>query len=279
MSAITTSSVTLHTGWRHFQQTVRATARSTFMRSIAYLINVIRIPLAPFVLYAVAYLAYQAAGRQTADGVAISGFLLIGMFGQVMVTSAVWETGSSIETERWEGTIAALFLSPASRIAVIAGYGLGGLLFLVPSLLVVALLGVVTGATLDVASPLAATLSALLLLLSALALGFLLAAFFILSRRANLMANVIQHPLYLLGGFIVPRGEFPGWLHTLSQGLPIAHAVDAFRLSTLRGGSVSDVAPALFASAIASAACLSVGILGIRRVEHAAKRSGQLDLY
>jgi ABC-2 type transport system permease protein len=279
MSAHALSPVALARGWRHLLQTVAATARLSFLRSTAYLINIIRIPLAPLVLYAVAYLSYQAAGRDTVDGVAVSGFLLIGMFGQVMVMSAVWETGSAIENERWEGTIAALFLSPASRIAVIAGHGLGGLLFLVPSLLVVALLGVAIDAELNIASPLAASLSAFMLLVSALALGFLLAAFFVLSRRANLMANVIQHPLALLGGFIVPRTEFPGWLHTLSEAVPIAHAVDAFRLSTLSAGSLSDVAPALLGCALASAACLLAGILGLGRVEHAAKRSGQLDLY
>ncbi|HUG15410.1 MAG TPA: ABC transporter permease [Thermomicrobiales bacterium] len=269
----------LDTGWRHTHQTVLATARASLLRSTAYLINIVRIPLTPLVLYAVAHMSYQAAGRETVNGVDVAGFLLIGIFGQIMVMSAVWETGSTIEKERFEGTIAALFLSPASRIAVIAGHGLGGLVFLFPALAVVALLGVAIGADLNIGSPLAVALSAVMLLVSALALGFLLAAFFVLSRRANLMANVIQHPLALLGGFIVPRGEFPGWLHTLSQGLPIAHAVDAVRLSTLSAGSLKDVAPALLGCAVASAACLLLGVLGIRRVEHAAKRSGQLDLY
>lgn len=254
-------------------------ARASLFRSMAYLINVVRIPLAPLVMYAVAYLSYQAAGRQVVDGVNAAGFLLIGMLGWVMTMSAVWETGSAIEKERFEGTIAALFLSPASRVAVIAGHGLGGLVFLFPSLLVVALLGAAIGADLNVSSPLAVTLAALILLVAAIALGFLLAAFFVLSRRANLMANVIQHPLYVLGGLIVPREEFPSWLHSISNGVPLAHAVDALRHATLSGGSLSDIAPALSAATLTSLACFAFGILGLRRVEHAAKRSGQLDLY
>lgn len=279
MSVALDSRVSLDTGWRHVQQTVLSTARSSFLRSTAYLINIVRIPLTPLVLYAVAYLSYQAAGRQTVNSVDVAGFLLIGIFGQVMVMSAVWETGSTIEKERYEGTIAALFLSPANRLAVIAGHGLGGLVFLFPSLAVVALLGFAIDVDLNIGSPIAAAAAGFMLLMAALALGFLLAAFFVLTRRANLMANVIQHPLALLGGFIAPRDEFPGWLHALSQGVPLAHAVDAFRISTLSGGSLADIAPALLGCAVTSAACVLLGVLGIRRVEHAAKRSGQLDLY
>lgn len=279
MSHHPSSTVVLDTGWPHLWRTVGATARVSFLRGIAYIINVIRIPLLPFTYYAVAYLAYQAAGRQTIDGVSASGFLLIGIFGQIMVMSAVWETGSAIENERYEGTIAALFLSPANRIAVIAGHGLGGILFLVPALLVVAVLGLAIGADINIASPAAAVVAAMALLASSLSLGFLLAAFFVLSRRANLMANVIQHPLYLLGGLIVPRAEFPSWLHTASHGMPLAHAVDALRQSTLSGASLADIAPALLGTLLTSIVCLSLGIIGIRRVENAAKRSGQLDLY
>lgn len=125
----------------------------------------------------------------------------------------------------------------------------------------------------------AVILAALMLLVAALAMGFLLASFFVLTRRANLMANVIQHPLYLLGGFMIPRDELPGWLHAISQALPIAHATDAFRASMLASASVGDIAGALLASLATSAGFMLIGLLGLRRVEHAAKRAGQLDLF
>jgi ABC-2 type transport system permease protein len=263
----------------HLRTTVVRTAEVGFKRSAAYFINVLRMPLGPLAIYAVAYFAYQAAGRASVDGTSVSGFLLVGMFGHVTVTSAVWWGGSAIEQERFEGTIGALFLSPASRIAVVLGHGLAGFIFLIPSFVVVGLLGVATGARLNVESPGAVVVSALVLLIAALALGFLLSALFVLTRRANLMANVIQHPIYLLGGFVIPREELPRALRIISDTLPVAHAVDAFRASTLSAGSLSDIAPTLLAALATSAICAVIGALGMQRIEYAAKRSGQLELY
>lgn len=259
--------------------TLTTTTQTKTQRSLAYLINIIRIPLGPLAIFITSYLAYTIAGREVVGGVDIAGFLLIGMFGHITVTAAVWEGGSAIEEERYEGTIAALFLTPASRIAVLVGHGVSGLIFLLPSFVVVALIGVVVGADLEIRSWMAALLAGLTLIVACLALGFFLSAFFILTRRANLMANVIQHPIYLLSGTIIPRGELPGWLHPISDAIPVAHGIDALREATLSGGTLTAVAPELGAALLASTICASLGAFGIRRVEHAAKRSGQLDLF
>ncbi len=260
-------------------QTIAATSVVTFKRNNAYLINIIRIPLFPVGMFLTSFLAWRAAGVSTIDGVNIGGFLMAGMFGIICWTSAVWETGSAIEKERFEGTIAALYLTPASRIAVVAGHGLGGLAFLIPSFAMIALLGVLTGARLYIVSPVAVALAGSMMIVAALSMGFLLASFFILTRRANLMANVIQHPLYLLGGFIVPRDQLPAGLYTLSQLMPIAHAVDAFRTSMLASASLGDITSSLLATALTSGLFVLAGLFGIRKVEHAAKRAGQLDFF
>lgn len=268
-----------HGGPREWWQTVAATTTASFKRNNAYVINIIRIPVFPIGLFLTSYFAWQAAGAATIDGINVSGFLLAGMVGLICWSSSVWWTGSAIENERWEGTIAALFLTPASRVAVVVGHGLGGFLFLVPSFAMVALLGVLTGARFNVGSLFAVVASTVALLVSSLAMGFLLASFFILTRRANLMANIIQHPLYLLGGFMIPRDELPEALHVVSQAMPIAHAVDAFRASMLASASLGDVGDALIATALTATFFVLIGILGIRRVEHVAKRAGQLDLF
>ena len=264
---------------RQLWQTLTMTRRTKTKRSMAYLINVIRIPLGPLAIFITSYLAYAIAGREAVAGIDIAGFLLIGMLGHITVTAAVWEGGSAIEEERFEGTIAALFLTPASRIAVLAGHGLSGLVFLLPSFVVVALIGVVVGADLEVGSWLATLLAGVTLLVACLSLGFFLSAFFILTRRANLMANVIQHPIYLLSGTIIPRQELPGWLHPISDAIPVAHGIDALREATLTGGSLSAIGPALIVALVTSLVCAALGAFGIRKVEHAAKRSGQLDLF
>ena len=275
MSAIAQPSAGLADCW----QTIIATSVASYKRNTAYIINVIRIPIFPAGMFVTSYIAWTVAGVETIDGVNVSGFLLAGMVGLICWSSSVWWTGSAIENERYEGTIAALFLTPASRVAVVFGHGLGGLLYLIPSFAVIALLGVITGARLNVDSLVAVALSLLALVVSSLAMGFLLASIFILTRRANLMANIIQHPLYLVGGFMVPRDQLPNWLYGISQAMPIAHAVDAFRASMLASASLGDVRNALLATLLTSSIFVLIGILGIRKVEYVAKRSGQLDLF
>ena len=55
--------------------------------------------------------------------------------------------------------------------------------------------------------------------------------------------------------------------------------MDALRASALQGATLRDVGgPVALALAVATVYAL-IGALSLRRVEYAAKRSGQLDLY
>ncbi|RIK43427.1 MAG: hypothetical protein DCC58_09620 [Chloroflexi bacterium] len=275
----TTPSAALRTPLQRTGSTVYATMLATLKRKTAYLINVVRAPLLPAVLFVTMYVAYDAAGRTTAGGVDVAGFLLVGIIGLLSWEASVWASGHSLEDERWEGTIASLFLTPASRAGVIAGYGLAGIVLALPSAFVVGLLALATNAQFQVASPGAVALGLLALLFASLATGFALASLFLLTRRANLMANLIQHPAAFLCGFFVPRDDLPSWLQPLSAMLPVSHALDAFRLAMLTGADVATVLKPAGAALAAALAYAVVGTLGLRRIEYAAKRSGQLDLF
>jgi ABC-type multidrug transport system permease subunit len=277
MSAV--SSVTFHTGLARHWAAVFGTARRYAKGMNAYLIDVIRIPVWPLLLFATTLVTYHIAHRNTVDGVNVSSFLLIGMVGMITWSSTIWSSGYALEAERYEGTSAALFLSPVSRVGVIAGYGIGSFLWLLPSFIVVIVLGFATGARLDVGSPVAFAAAIFMLFAVSLATGFAFASLFVLSRRANVMANFLQAPIFLLAGFQVARTSLPGWLHPLSDAIPASHATDALRASALHGASFGGVAPMLAAAGVVSAVYLVVGLVSLRRVEYAARRSGHLDLY
>lgn len=61
-----------------FWTTLLVTTRMNLIQSSAYLINIIRMPLGPLVMFGVAWFAYGATGRESVGGVNIAGFLLIG---------------------------------------------------------------------------------------------------------------------------------------------------------------------------------------------------------
>ena len=261
----------------HFWAVLLGTAIAYVKRSNAYLIDIVRWPLFPLMLYATLQVAYAASGRAEVAGANVEGFLLVGIVGLLVWGATLWSGGYAIEWERSTGTIAALLLSPASRVAVVLGYGVGGLVWLLPGFAVVALLGLATGARFDVSDPLAPLAATAALAAGSLATGFALAGLFILSRRANLLANFLQTPIYLLAGFIVPREELPGWLRPVSDGVPVSHAVDALRASALRGAGVGEIGGEIGLALLTAAGFALVGVVGLRRVERVAKRGDQLE--
>ena len=275
----TSSTVVFHGPAGHLWATVGATAHAYVKRSHAYVIDIVRTPIFPLLYFVTWRVAYAVAGRGHVDGANASGFLLVGMFGLITWSSTIWSSGYAIEHERHEGTVGALFLSPASRAAVVVGYGLGSLVWLLPSFLVTIAIGLATGARLHVADPLALAGAAAALLVASLATGFAFAGLFVLSRRGNLLANFLQLPIYLLAGFLVPRSRLPDWLHPLSDAIPASHAMDALRASSLGGATLHGITGQLVLAFGTAALYALVGWISLRRVEYVAKRAGQLDLY
>lgn len=255
-----------------------ATARAQIDRTLAYTIEVVRWPLFPAIYYVILLITYRASGRESVAGVAPEGFLLVGTFGMVLWSSAVWTGGYAIEWERSEGTILSLFLTPASRTAVVIGYELGSLaIFVLPTIAVVTVLGIVAGAEVDIANPLAVATSALVLLGGTVAMGYVLAGAFVLTRRANMIANFIQSPIYLLSGMAVPVDDLPRALQWFAYVFPISAGMTALRDTLLAGAGFGDIAEPLTRFAVVSAGLFVLGRWLLGKVEHVAKRGDQLD--
>ncbi len=263
----------------HVRAVVLATARRYVATRYAYPIELLPWVTTALVSFITWSITYAASGRAEVGGTNAAAFLTIGMLGLGTWTSTIWSSGYTLEYERSEGTIGALFLAPASRTAVIAGYGLGSLLWLAPSFVGILALGLLSGARFAVADPLTPLLAVLTIVAVSLATGYAFAGLFILSRRANMLANFLQPPVYLLAGFIVPRAELPDWLRAVSNIIPASHATDALRAATLQRAGLGTIAPTMLTALGVAALYALIGFVSLRRVEHAAKRTGDLDLY
>ena len=256
-----------------------ATAWAEVERVRAYTIEIIRWPLYPVLYYATLLLAYHASGRTVVDGASVEGFLFVGTIGVVLWGSTIWASGYAMEMERTEGTINSLFLTPASRTAIVFGRGIGSFaIFITPTLVVLTVLAIVTGASFNVQSPLAVALSFLALVFGALALGHALAGAFVLTRRANMWANFLQSPIHLLSGMVVPVSALPDWLSWFATVFPMSAGMNALRQSLLSGAGVADITEPLLRFSLSSLGLLVIGTLLLRRVENVAKRGGQFDL-
>lgn len=262
-----------------FTEVLLATARAYIQTTLASLIDLVRWPLYPAILFLTMLLTYRVSGRGTVDGYDVPGYLLIGTIGLVLWSSNLWSSGYAIEFERSQGTLTALFLTPASRAAVVLGYALGSAVIVVlPNVAIVALLAAVSGARLEVRDPLVAGLALVGLVVAAFCLGYALAGFFVLTRRANLLANGLQSPIYLLSGMLVPVALLPGPLRLLARAFPISAGMSALRAAALAGAGLSDVAGDLARLTGLSLLLLVLGTLLLKKVEHDAKSGATLDL-
>ena len=264
---------------RNFLVVLLATAWAETQRKRAYTIEIVRWPLSPLIYFLMLLITYRTSGQATAGGYAIEGFLLVGAIGMVMWTSTLWTGGYAIEMERTEGTINSLFLTPGSRTAVIMGYTIGAFaIFVVPTVIVLAGLAYFSGAQLHIESLPAVLLSLLVLALGSLALGHVLAGAFVLTRRANMWANFLQAPIYLLSGMVVPISNLPEWLRWFSVIFPISAGVSALRESLLAGAGAGDISSEITRFALSSLVLFVIGSFLLRRVERVAKSGGQFDL-
>ena len=246
--------------------------------NFSYTIEVVRWPLYPLLFYATLLLTYRAAGRDSVDQVSPEAFLLVGVVGMALWSAAIWSGGYAIETERSTGTINSLFLSPASRNAVVIGYSLGAIaVFVLPTTLAAVLLALLFGVEFEIADPIAVAAAFGSLIVAALAMAHLLAGAFVLTRRANMFANFLQSPIYLLSGMLVPVGDLPEVVQGFAYVFPISAGMDALRSTMLSGAGLGAVADPLLRLLVVSVVLVLAGHLLLGRVEHAARNAGTLD--
>ena len=261
-----------------FLRVLNATAWRYVQRQAGYIIELLRWPFFPILYFVALYLTYTASERETVSGYPVGGFLVVGVLGIVLWTSNLWSSGYAIEFERREGTLQSLYLTTGSRSAVVFGYGLGSLLVLVlPTAIVLGAIVLILGVEFRIGSVPSVILSFAGLLLASTALGYVLAGIFVLTRRANVIANFLQAPVYLLSGAVVPAAELPGSLQHFARVFPLSYGMDAVRNSMLAGATVNEIATSLLGLVGTSIALLALGAWLLQKVERNARNGAEID--
>lgn len=264
---------------RRFWWVVLATVRTYNLQFASNTIQLVRGPTGAVLGFLAIMLVYRISGQTAVAEADVLGFLLAGALAVYAWDATVWACGFGLSMEARAGTLGPMFASPANRLAVVTGYGIGNFAWSLPSILSLLVVGLGFGAEFNVAHAGLAIVAIGMVYLSALAIGLACGGLFILSRQANSLSNFLQTPIYLLAGFYFPRSVLPDWLEPVGAILPIAHAVDALRAATLDGAGWGEVAPKLAATLGGCAVFIAIGALSMRRVEHAVRRSGDLNLF
>jgi len=207
------------------------------------------------------------------------GFTLIGQLLYTFFTMMLL-AGTAFERDREQGTLEAILLSPANRLAVIMGGALASALNYVWFIFGILLSWV---AFLDVkiiiTDFLALFASVVLSYLSMVTLGMCIEAFFIHSRRGVMYATIVQEPVMFFSGLVFPLQAMPRTLLSISYLIPLTFGLLSLRLTLLGGAAMLDVAVPLMILAFMVLVFLILATWLIGYAERNAKKKATLTQF
>jgi ABC-2 type transport system permease protein len=183
--------------------------------------------------------------------------------------------GAALQRERWHGTLELLVASPVPFSFVMLPVTLAMSTIGLYSMAATLLWGrLAFGISLHLAHPLLFCLAVVATVVSIGMSGFLLAVAFVRYRTAWALGNLLEYPVWLVCGFLVPISLFPGWVTPISWVLAPTWGMRAIREGATGSGSYADVA---VCAAIGAGYAL-IGMLVVGRLLQAARERATLAL-
>ncbi len=226
--------------------------------------------LQPVIFASIAFFMVQN-GKQ-------SGTLLYVALGAGLMgiwSSTLFGSGGAIQWQRWQGTLELLVAAPPPFILVllpltVATASLG--LYAVVATLVWG--RIFFDVPLAFEHPLQLAVALPTTVLSLGMLGLLLASTFVLYRNANAFANLLEYPVWLVTGLLVPLSLLPGWVKPIAWALAPSWGIRAIRDAAFGGNAWPEIA----ACAALGIAYLGLGALFLRNFERLARSRATLSL-
>jgi ABC-2 type transport system permease protein len=227
--------------------------------------------LQPVVFASIAFFMFRSGSR---GGTLLYAALGAGLMG--IWSSTLFGSGGAIQWQRWQGTLEVLIASPAPFLLV-----------LVPLTLATASIGLYSicatlawgrlffGVPLDFAHPLQLAVALPTTVICLGLLGLVLASTFVLYRHASAFSNLLEYPVWLVTGLLVPVSLLPGWATWISWLLAPSWGIRAVRSAALGGGHAWRE---MGMCAVLGVAYLALGSVCLRNFERLARQRATLSL-
>ncbi|MFN0155038.1 MAG: ABC transporter permease [Gaiella sp.] len=226
--------------------------------------------LYPLFFATVAFLMFRVSGDATTLLYASLGSAVMGVWSSTSTTA-----GTALQRQRWQGTLELLVAAPVHFSLVMLPVTIAmttiGLYSMVATIAWGRLL---FGIGVHIEHPFAFALSTLGIVLAIGMTGFLFAVAFARFRQAWALGNMLEYPVWLIGGFLVPLGLLPSFVRPISWVLAPTWGMNAIREAALGGTPWADLVICL---AIGSGYVL-VGVVVLDGVLRAARVRATLAL-
>ena len=225
----------------------------------------------PVIFATVAFFMFRAGARgETLLYVAL-GAGLMGIW-----SSTLFASGGAIQWQRWQGTLEVSIAAPAPFLLVLLPMTLASATIGLYSLTATLLWGrIFFGVPLDIAHPVLFAIAIPATVIGLGLLGLVMASTFILYRNATALSNLLEYPIWLVTGLLIPVSLLPGWVAPLSWVLAPTWGVRAIRDSALGRG---EPAWAIVMCFVLGVVYLVVGTFFVRHFEKLARERASLSL-
>ena len=269
------------------ERVIRSNLRAVMGRAYPRVIGLTREPswiffeiLLPFLAVSAFVYVYRALEAPEE----FIGFVVLGGAMTAFWLNVVWMMAAQFFWEKDQGNLELYFTAPMHLMSILAGMAIGGLVMTSSRALAVIGIGsLLYGVTYDIAQPFLLAGVFLLTMIPLYGMGMLFASLFLLwGREAFHLAELLQEPIYFLGGVNFPLGALPGALVGLVMAtLPLGVGLDAMRQLAFADSGIQGVLPVGVEVAILAGmgVIFLVGArLALRYLEHLARREGRLTL-
>lgn len=227
MSSLDTKYSRKDTGWRLFFKTIFARAYPRIIgqqRETSWMIFDVLLPMGTLIAYVLVYRALRAPEEYI-------GFVVMGGAMTAFWMNVLWSMSSQLYWEKESGNLALYIMAPNSKMAILLGMALGGMLATALRALAVTLLGsLMFGVKYQVVDFFQLFAVFLLAMTALYGMGMMMAsAFLLFGREAWHMANLAQEPIFLASGFYFPIKSLPFWVAAGASIIPLTLGMDAMR--------------------------------------------------
>jgi ABC-2 type transport system permease protein len=221
---------------------------------------------------------YKALGATQLTAFVVIGGVMIAFWANIL-----WNMAAQFYWEKEQGNLEMYFVSPAPKMAVLLGMALGSIINTSMRAGVILVLGAyIFNIHFVIGSPAIALIVFFLALIALYAMGMLFASLFMLyGREAWHTANLLQDPVYFVGGFYFPIFSplSPLWLQFAASAIPVSFALDGLRDILVLGQSLSPaVERDIIALIIFIIVLLPLAKLALRYMENLGKKHGRLTI-
>jgi ABC-2 type transport system permease protein len=258
---------------RIFMQGAVLSYRALFrwLNPATYLASKVLAPLTVMIFFV--YIGSYASGSQDASYYVIGNALIF------TASSGIYGVTMSIGGERWTGTLPYLFGAPANRMAMFVGRSLvhvmdgmlGGFIGLGWGVLLFNL-------DLSRTDPMALVVTIMITTFSTAGMGLLMGCMGLITRNVMFINNLVYFLLLLFSGANLEISTLPGWMQSVSKGIPLTRGIASTRM-IVNGGGMAEVWPLLRIEILIGLVFTLAGYTLFRVFETQAKKLGTLDVF